>query len=543
MNDENLTLSDYELKGILGKGTFSKVKLGMNKNSKEKVAIKIIDKQFTINNNNYERINLEISILRKTSHPNIIKVYDIKEDSSNFYFIMEYCKYGELFQQIINSRHLDVKLSSFYFYQLINGLSYLHSHNIVHRDLKPENLLIGNKKLLKIIDFGLSNFSNKNNFLSTPCGSPSYAPPEMILGTKYDGMLGDIWSCGVILYVMLCGYLPFDGINNNDLFAKILKCKVNYPKNMDKNAVDLLKNILVANPEKRYNLSQIKKHPFYLKGKRIFSDNLPDLINKIKNIECNEINSDINFSISKNPIEPAKSNKIIRNINIDNENTNKYISQKKTLGNIEKTERNLYKRNLILRTKNINYYKQILSEPIKIQKLKKSNINNNNINTSYNSSSFNKLFKSKETNNIKINSKNKRKKSFNQENNNILIDKINTKEKSITNKTIDINQNKSKIITGNTYQKNIIKRYNNLKNYINVCQSPNYLMKIKFQNNKNKKFEEEEKNEKNSKRLKISEVHSAKKETKNFNINSAIKRIKKYKKIYENEIKHNTKKN
>ena len=112
MNNENLTLSEYELKGIIGKGTFSKVKLGMSKLTKEKVAIKIIDKQFTFNNNNYERIKLEISILKKTSHPNIIKVYDIKEDSNNYYFIMEYCKYGELFQQIVNSKHLEMNSKS-----------------------------------------------------------------------------------------------------------------------------------------------------------------------------------------------------------------------------------------------------------------------------------------------------------------------------------------------------------------------------------------------------------------------------------------------
>ena len=548
MNNENLTLTEYELKEILGKGTFSKVKLGMSKLTKEKVAIKIIDKQFTFNNNNYERIKLEISILKKTSHPNIIKVYDIKEDSNNYYFIMEYCKYGELFQQIVNSKHLDAKLSSFYFYQLINGLSYLHSHKIVHRDLKPENLLISHKKVLKIIDFGLSNFSIKNNYLNTPCGSPSYAPPEMIIGAKYNGMLGDIWNCGVILYVMLCGCLPFDGSNNNELFSKIIKCKVNYPKNMDKSAVDLLKNILVANPDNRINLTQIKKHPFYLKGKKIFSEILPELIDKIEIKDNNNDNSqDSKIFYGKN-IKPSKSNKLVYDKNKTEKNLNDYISKKNIKNNNEKTEGNLYKKNLILRTKNINFYKQILSDPIKIQKVRKSiinyatNQNNNSINTSHTSSSCNKMNKNRNIINTSISSKNKRKKSFTQKNVNIFIDKINKKENINNVKTVD----KKKIIRekspDNNYQKNIIQKYNNLKNYINECQSPRCLMKIKLSSN-NKKFDEEEKNSKIIKKNRLFEVHSAKKETKNFNINNNIKKIRKYKKIYENEINHFSNKN
>ena len=152
MNKENIVLSDYEIKGILGKGTFSKVKLGVNKKTNEKVAIKIIDKQFTLNKHNYERIKREISILKNCNHPNVIKVYDSKDDSNNFYFVMEYCKYGELFLHIVNNKRLNDKESSFYFFQLINGLNYLHVNEIVHRDLKPENLLISSGQILKIID-------------------------------------------------------------------------------------------------------------------------------------------------------------------------------------------------------------------------------------------------------------------------------------------------------------------------------------------------------------------------------------------------------
>jgi 5'-AMP-activated protein kinase catalytic alpha subunit len=183
---------------------------------------------------------------------------------------MEFCENGELFNQIVKKRKMDENESAYYYFQLINGLQYIHSKNIVHRDLKPENLLINKKNILKIIDFGLSNYYKDNNFLSTPCGSPCYASPEMIAGKKYDGNLIDVWSSGIILFAMLCGYLPFDGLSNEILFKKILKCKIEYPKYLSNTAIDLLKKILVNEPKNRITISEIKKHPFYLKGREEF---------------------------------------------------------------------------------------------------------------------------------------------------------------------------------------------------------------------------------------------------------------------------------
>ena len=517
MFNENIVLTEYEIKGILGRGTFSKVKLGVNKMTKEKVAIKIIDKQFIINKNNYERIKREILILKKTNHINIIKVYDIKEDSKNYYFIMEYCKYGELFQQIINKRHLDPNISSFYFYQLINGLNYLHSHKIIHRDLKPENVLVGENNILKIIDFGLSNFSPQDEYLCTPCGSPSYAPPEMIGGDKYNGMSGDIWSCGVILYVMLNGFLPFDGNSNNDLFNKIMKCKVNYPKNMDKNAVDLLQNILVANPDKRIDMEKIKKHQFYLKGKKIFEEKYPDLINKIEyenNKEDNNlfiryiIESDNNNNINK------LNNTRLRSFENQKEKTikEKYIH----VNNINnkkspKNESNLYKSNLILKTKNINYYKQILSDRLNIQKIRnsdkniinKTNPDKNTINSTKNVSTAkkrNKIICTLKKKNISDNIKTMQSSEKNNEN-------LNKKDNLIP----------------------LISKDNNncLKHDKKECKSPNHLIKKQLMKNSQKYVEEEEN---------INEIYGIQKETHNFNVNFTFKKTKKSKKIYNNEI-------
>ena len=146
---------------------------------------------------------------------------------------MEYCEGGELFNYIVKNQRLSEEEAAFFYYQLINGLEYIHSLGIVHRDLKPENLLLTNDHLLKIIDFGLSNYFTNDadqKLLITPCGSPCYASPEMVAGKKYNGFKIDIWATGIVLYAMLCGYLPFEDKNNDDLFKKILECKVKYPR-------------------------------------------------------------------------------------------------------------------------------------------------------------------------------------------------------------------------------------------------------------------------------------------------------------------------
>ena len=182
---------------------------------------------------------------------------------------MEYCEGGELFNYIVKKKRLTEEVASFFFFQIINGVEYIHSKGVIHRDLKPENLLLTKDNDIKIIDFGLSNYY-EGNYLSTPCGSPCYASPEMVASKKYDGFKIDIWSCGIILYAMLCGYLPFEDQSNEILYKKILHCKVDYPNHLSKKSEDLLRKILVKDPAKRIDIKGIKEHPFYLKGKEMF---------------------------------------------------------------------------------------------------------------------------------------------------------------------------------------------------------------------------------------------------------------------------------
>ena len=247
-------LSEYETKETIGKGTFSIVKLGIKKSTKEKVAIKILEKSKIINKDDLIRIKREISILKNFNHKNIIKIHDLFQDNEKYYIIMEYCENGELFNHIVENQRLNEKESSYYYYQLINGLEYIHSKGVVHRDLKPENLLIGKGKILKIIDFGLSNYFNLNDLLNTPCGSPCYASPEMVSGNKYNGFYIDVWSTGIILYAMICGYLPFEDQNNDVLFQKIMKCNLDYPSFVSNTVKSLLKKILVSDPNRRIKI-------------------------------------------------------------------------------------------------------------------------------------------------------------------------------------------------------------------------------------------------------------------------------------------------
>ena len=157
-NSEELFLSKYHPKETIGKGTFSRVKLGINNETKEKVAIKILEKKKLQNKDDLERAMREIEILKQLDNSNIIKTNEIFETKNKYYLIMEFCENGELFNYIVKRKRLNDFESSYFYYQLIKGLEYIHSKNIVHRDLKPENLLLTNKYILKIIDFGLSNF-------------------------------------------------------------------------------------------------------------------------------------------------------------------------------------------------------------------------------------------------------------------------------------------------------------------------------------------------------------------------------------------------
>ena len=263
---KNKILCDFIIKEKIGEGTFSTVKLAINRQTQEKVAIKIMQKNKIILDEDKKRLEREIQVLKILRHPNLVQLYSVVETDEKIYLIMEYIKGIELFDYIVNKKKLSEKEAFIFFQQIISGIEYLHKVKYIHRDIKPENILIKpNTKKLTIVDFGLSNkFNNyKKDLFQSACGSPSYAAPEMLNEEKYSGPPVDIWSSGVVLYAMLCGYLPFEDDNNDELYNKIIKGKFDIPNHVSDKAKDLLNKILVTNPQKRLNISQIKNHPWF----------------------------------------------------------------------------------------------------------------------------------------------------------------------------------------------------------------------------------------------------------------------------------------
>ncbi|EAS00862.2 Serine/Threonine kinase domain protein (macronuclear) [Tetrahymena thermophila SB210] len=256
-------IGHYIIGETLGEGTFGKVKVATHILTGEKVAIKILEKEKIQDVSDVERVSREIHILKLLRHQNIIQLYEIIETEKQLFLITEYASGGELFDYIVKNTKVQEREASVFFQQIISGVEYIHKLKIVHRDMKPENLLLSYNKRIKIVDFGLSNTYKKNELLKTACGSPCYAAPEMIAGKRYLGLGVDIWSCGVILFALVCGYLPFEDPNTSNLYKKILAGDYQIPKFVSSEGRDLIKNILTTDPTKRFTISDIRKHPWF----------------------------------------------------------------------------------------------------------------------------------------------------------------------------------------------------------------------------------------------------------------------------------------
>lgn len=279
----------YELDRTIGTGGFGKVKLATHTLTGEKVAIKIMDK--TKLGKDLPRVKLEISALKNLSHPNICKLYQVIETESHCYVVMEYCSGGELFDHIVEKSRLSEMESRMFFRQIISAVSYLHDNGYAHRDLKPENVLLDREQNLKIIDFGLcaKPQGGMDSLLLTSCGSPTYAAPELIQGVKYHGSEVDIWSMGVILYALLCGCLPFESDNIDELFKKILKGKYIEPGWLSSGSKRLLRRMLCVDPLKRIRISELINDPWISLGFGCPPSTKNHNVDRCKDMECLEV--------------------------------------------------------------------------------------------------------------------------------------------------------------------------------------------------------------------------------------------------------------
>lgn len=256
-----LRVGFYEIEGTIGRGNFAVVKLARHRITKTEVAIKIIDKT-QLDPSNLAKVYREVEVMKLVNHPNIVKLYQVMETKSMLYLVSEYAPQGEIFEYIARHGRMSEALARRKFWQMVQAVEYCHSRRVVHRDLKAENLLLDSNMNIKIADFGFSNFWSPSSNLNTWCGSPPYAAPEVFEGQQYKGPEIDVWSLGVVLYVLVCGALPFDGSTLHALRDRVLSGRFRIPFFMSSECESLLRRILVLDPTRRYTLQQVKSHPW-----------------------------------------------------------------------------------------------------------------------------------------------------------------------------------------------------------------------------------------------------------------------------------------
>ncbi|KAL1163881.1 hypothetical protein V6Z11_A06G033100 [Gossypium hirsutum] len=239
----------YEIGRTIGEGTFAKVKFAQNTETGESVAMKVLDRSTIIKHKMVDQIKREISIMKLVRHPYVVRLHEVIASRTKIYIILEFITGGELFDKIVHKGRLSEAEARRFFQQLIDGVEYCHSKGVYHRDLKPENLLLDSLGNLKISDFGLS------------------ALPEQVLSHKgYDGAVADVWSCGVILYVLMAGYLPFDELDLTTLYSKIERADFSCPSWFPVGAKSLIHRILDPNPQTRITIEQIRSDEWFNKG-------------------------------------------------------------------------------------------------------------------------------------------------------------------------------------------------------------------------------------------------------------------------------------
>ncbi|EJS42966.1 hsl1p [Saccharomyces arboricola H-6] len=330
------TVGPWKLGKTLGKGSSGRVRLAKNMETGQLAAIKIVPKKkaFVHRSNNatvpnsYSSsmitsnvsspsiisqehsnhsqtnpygIEREIVIMKLISHPNVMALFEVWENKSELYLVLEYVDGGELFDYLVSKGKLPEREAIHYFKQIVEGVSYCHSFNICHRDLKPENLLLDKKdRKIKIADFGMAALELPNKLLKTSCGSPHYASPEIVMGRPYHGGPSDVWSCGIVLFALLTGHLPFNDDNIKKLLLKVQSGKYQMPMSLSAEARDLISKILVIDPEKRITTQDILNHPLI---KRYDSLPVNKIFGKMKmdNMARGKSNSDLRLLNTVSP--------------------------------------------------------------------------------------------------------------------------------------------------------------------------------------------------------------------------------------------------
>ena len=263
---------DYTEIKLLGSGSFATVKLVKNNYTGMIRAMKIIKKKYNYDSSDENDLDIlnEINILKQIDHPNVVKIFEFYNSDDAFYLITEYCEGGELFKLISQKKILTEIQCAYIMYQVLSAIKYCHKMKIMHRDLKPENILIykHNKEKdffdVKICDFGTSQVFKKGEWQSQPCGSVYYVAPEVIY-KKFNSKC-DLWSCGVIMFMLLSNKAPFGGRNDKDIIQNVLSgtYNKNFLKNCSETTLDLISKLLEKDYKLRINADDSMKHQNFL---------------------------------------------------------------------------------------------------------------------------------------------------------------------------------------------------------------------------------------------------------------------------------------
>ncbi|KAF8472671.1 kinase-like domain-containing protein [Kalaharituber pfeilii] len=301
---EKTEVGPWRLGRTLGRGASGSVRLARNVETNQLGAVKIMSKEYVRRvmiekgrektkyfwTNSMER---EIIIMKMIRHPNVLRMYDVWENKYELYLVLEYIDGGDLYDYMISRGRLSEFEAIKIFVQILSGLDYCHHFSICHRDLKPENILLDKNQNVRLADFGFAALQPPGWKLARSCGTPHYAAPEVICGVKYNGGTADIWSCGVVLFTLLCGHVPFDDDDTVALLQKVKFGKFEMPKHLSLDAQDLIRRMLIVNPEKRINTDEIWRHPlitrYFDEGERTARKSAPSYEEIAKPVSSAEI--------------------------------------------------------------------------------------------------------------------------------------------------------------------------------------------------------------------------------------------------------------
>jgi len=315
--------SDFTVIRQLGSGSFGHVVLAQHNITQVQYAIKVIDKRNKVNIKEMPYFIREIEIMYRVHHPNVVKLFGHFEDNNFCYFIMEYIPGGNIYSLVQRLRPVSLKGIASIMKDVISAVYFLHhmSPKIVHRDIKPENVLLDQQNRAKLTDFGWSNYMQGNMKRTTVCGTPVYLAPEIINNTGHDEHV-DIWCIGILLFELIVGRPPFSGETEQIIRYNIMKMRINWPNNIDRDAADLISRILKYNPEERISLEQMLLHPFFTK---FFPNAISSLIKPDRSIQYSVFIVSKHNPLTWNPIH-NQINNTIETKSYENNNNNNYSS-------------------------------------------------------------------------------------------------------------------------------------------------------------------------------------------------------------------------